>query len=81
MTTAHLLTFVSAEEQCSARVTYVFNGSSSSYQGQGCGIFSAKAFVEDLAPEGDKLHVSGIEKRTGRDLANDKLYRETHQVE
>jgi len=45
MTTAHLLTFVSAEEQWSARVTYVFNGSSSSYQGQGCGIFSAKAFL------------------------------------
>lgn len=37
--------------------------------------------VENLAPEGDKLHVSGIGKRTGRDLANDRLYRETHQVE
>jgi len=37
MTTAHLLAFVSAEEQWSARVKYEFNGSSSSYQGQHVG--------------------------------------------
>lgn len=28
-----------------------------------------------------KFHVSGMGKRTERDLANDRLYRETHQVE
>lgn len=28
-----------------------------------------------------EFHAGGIEKRTGRDLANDRLYRETYQVE